>query len=169
VRCDSADRIHDALAISGLVHAQKGLKMTTLQDVEVKLNGLIETMTKLDREVTEIKSKVDDKGSTKTSDKDSESDLADLLALLPLCGVMPLTFGTSLLFPFGLRIGAARALALGRALERAAKISGRLTSGRDGRTADLVEPFVKAISTLNANERRAMAEVLAKVVAAGRS
>ena len=149
--------------------SKKGLKMATADNINEKLDNLTSLVTKLSTEVGDLKKKVDgdtakasDKGSEKGSDKDAEADFADMAALLPFCGMMPLGFGSSLLFPLGLRMGAARALALGRALERAAKVSSQLTKARDGSagTPDFMQQFFKAILAQTPDERRILAEFM---------
>jgi hypothetical protein len=158
--------------------SKKGRKMATADNINEKLDNLTNLVTKLNTEVGELKKKVDgdtakasDKGSEKGSDKESEPNFADLAALLPLCGIAPLGFGGSLLFPLGLRMGAARALALGHALEHAAKVSSQLTKTRDGSAGmpDIMQQFFKTVLSQAPDERRILAEFLAKLLAGSRA
>jgi len=143
--------------------SKKGLKMATADNINEKLDNLTSLVTKLSTEVGDLKKKVDGdpaKASDKGADKESGASLGDLAALL--CGMMPMGFGSSLLFPLGLRMGAARALALGRALEHAAKVSSQLTKARDGGggTPDFMQQFFKAILAQTPDERRVLAEFM---------
>ncbi len=149
--------------------SKKGLKMATADNINEKLDNLTNLLTKLNVEVGELKKKVDgdpakasDKGSDKGADKESGASLGDLAALFPMCGMMPMGFGSPFLFPLGLRMGAARALALGRALEHAAKVSSQLTKARDGGggTPDFMQQFFKAILAQTPDERRVLAEFM---------
>lgn len=141
--------------------SKKGRKMPA--DTDAILKDLSEQLKNLNAAVQELKKKVD---GDKASDKDG--DLSDLAALLPLFGFMPLGFGGSLLFPLSLRLGAARALALGQALERAAKVLGSHGKERDG-TPEVVGQIFKKILSEGPDERRILAEFFAKLMAGYRA
>ena len=89
---------------------------------------LLAAIEKLQSEVADIKKKVDGKKEPK---KEYDSELALAAALAPLCGLSAFGFGSSLLLPFGLRLAAARALVLHRALDRAATITKELAKAGD--------------------------------------
>lgn len=136
--------------------SKKGRKMPE----DVNLKDISAQIEKLSAAVQDLQKKVDcgDKGS------DKDGDLSDLAALLPLSGFMPWSFGGSLLFPLGLRLGAARALALGHALEHAAKVLRPQGKDRDG-TPEVVGQIFKKILSEGPDERQILAEFLAKFMA----
>ena len=143
--------------------SKKGRKMET-KDTDV-LKNLSEQLNKLTTAVEDLKKKVDgDKGS------DKDGDLSDLAALLPLFGLLPLGFGASFLFPLSLRLGAARALALGRALEHAAKVTSHLGKEHGG-SAGVSEAMQQLFKLkLPSEDQRKLLEALAilwKAKAAG--
>src|SRR5262245_6721484 len=157
--------------------SKKGLKMATADNLNEKLEQLNTLITKLNKEVEGLTNEVADlkkkapgeaaKASNGASGKGDENkepdpDLADLLALVSLCGFVPFSFGAPALLPLGLRIGAARTIALGRALERAASASSELAKTRDGGTgaADLMQHLFKAMLSQTPDERRILVETL---------
>ena len=95
------------------------------QDRKPDLAALMTEIKNLNTKLDDLKAKVesDRKDPDKESKKELDSEMAAAAALFPLYG---LTFASPLLLPFGLRLAAARALVLHRALERAAKITGEL-------------------------------------------
>lgn len=130
-------------------------------ETNVSLKDILEKLENLSADVKDLKKKVDgDKGSDKEPYKEPETDLSDLAALFPLFGMMPLGFGGSLLFPLGLRMGAARALALGHALERAAKVSSQLGKEHGGSAGmpEIMRQFFKL--SLTPEEQQKFLEVM---------
>jgi hypothetical protein len=116
---------------------------------------------KLAEAVEALRKNLDEKAPKKGLD----SELA-LLALMPLFGMTPF-FGSSLLFPFGLRLAAARALQLHRAFDRAATISKSLAKvdDEDGLDVkDLVEKFVKGIVGIPEEDRQKLAAKLRDII-----
>lgn len=142
--------------------SKKGRKMA---DTDVSLKDLCEQLKSLSADVKELKKKADgDKGS------DKDSDLSELAALLPLFGLLPLSFGATFLFPLSLRLGAARALALGRALEHAAKVTshGGKEHGGSAGASEVMQQLFKL--KLTNDDQRKLLEALAiywKAKAAG--
>ena len=137
--------------------SKKGRKMPE----DVNLKDISAQIEKLSAAVQDLQKKADgDKASDKGSYKEPETDLSDLAALLPLFGFMPLGFGGSLLFPLGLRMGAARALALGHALERAAKVSSQLGKEHGGSAGmpEIMRQFFKL--SLTSEEQQKFLEVM---------
>lgn len=118
---------------------------------DVSLKEICKQLDKLIAEVDQIKKKVD-------PDKDKDSELSELAALLPLFGLLPLSFGATFLFPLSLRLGAARALALGRALEHAAKLTGH--SGKESGDASALMKQMFNLKLSN-DEQRKLLEALA--------
>jgi hypothetical protein len=105
------------------------------------------------------------KNLDKAPKKELDSELA-LLALMPLFGMTPFC-GSSRLFPFGLRLAAARALQFHRALDRAATISKALAEvdDEDGLDVkDLVEKFVKGIVGIPEEDRQKLATKLRDII-----
>jgi hypothetical protein len=127
---------------------QKGQKM------EAEVQKAFED---LKNEIRELKQK--------GAKKELDSDLA-LAALMPLFGMTPFC-GTSLFLPFGLRLAAARALVLHRALNRAATISKALAKvgDEDGLDVeDLVEKFFKGIAGVPEADRQKLAAKLRDII-----
>jgi hypothetical protein len=105
------------------------------------------------------------KNLDKAPKKEFDSELA-FLALMPLFGMTPFC-GSSLLFPFGFRLAAARALQLHRALDRAATISKTLAKVDDENgldVKDLVEKFVKGIVGIPEDDRQQLAAKLRDLI-----
>jgi hypothetical protein len=135
-----------------LVNEQKGQKMS---ETEVSLNYLCEQLKSLSADVKELKKKAD-------GDKGSDSDLSELAALLPLFGLFPLGLGATFLFPLSLRLGAARALALSRALEHAAKVTGHAGKEHGGSGAGMSEAMQQLFKLKLTNEdQRKLLEAIA--------
>lgn len=120
---------------------------------------LLAAIEKLQSEVADIKKKVDGKKEPK---KEYDSELALAAALAPLCGLSTWGLGSSLLLPFGLRLAAARALVLHRALDRAATISKELAKAGDESppTSDDGMHILKWFFSRSPEEKTAMFEAL---------
>jgi hypothetical protein len=88
--------------------------------------------------------------------------LALAAALAPLCGLSTWGLGSSLFLPFGLRLAAARALVLHRALDRAATITKELAKAGDESppTSDDGMHILKWFFSRSPEEKTAMFEAL---------
>jgi hypothetical protein len=119
---------------------------------------LLAAIEKLQSEVADIKKKVDGKKEPK---KEYDSELALAAALAPLCGLSTWGFNP-LLLPFGLRLAAARALVLHRALDRAATITKELAKAGDesAPTSDDGMHILKWFFSRSPEEKTAMFEAL---------
>jgi hypothetical protein len=141
--------------------SKQGLKMAP--DEKAALAAVMEEIKKLSTQVEDLKAKVE--GEKKGSDKEakaSDSDLAYAAALLPLYGM---TFASPLFLPFGLRLAAARALVLHRALARAAKVTGELVKAGDGtgQKPDVVDQLFEGILSRSTADREAVAKFVRSV------